>query len=67
MKARDVIGRRIVAVEQGMFDTGVVAGVVDRKHEVSALVLDNGTRLVFHTIECDDGYATDVIVQKRTR
>jgi len=65
MKARDLIGRRIVGVVQSRRyrdDTRSFAGM-----ETEALILDNGSRVVFSTIETGHGYATEAIVAKPRR
>jgi hypothetical protein len=63
MKSRDVVGRKIVRVEQERLpsNTGMV-------WHVHALVLDNGTKIWPNTCETDWGeYLTELHVHKPWR
>lgn len=61
MRARDVVGRRVVAVEQQrVWDQGTGGWVV----HVHALVLDNGARLAPVVLELEDDYAVELLVVK---
>ena len=53
MKARDVVGRRIVAIEQQQVQRGFMRG--RPVMHLDALVLDDGTRIVLEAVERDDG------------
>jgi hypothetical protein len=61
VRSRDVVGRRIVAVQQERF-WNQQTGRTDVN--VVALVLDDGTRVYPITIETCAGYAHDLHVQK---
>jgi hypothetical protein len=60
VRARDAVGKRIVAVEQQR--TRDTAGQV--VWHVDALVLEDGTRLLTHTCELDGDYAVEISVLK---
>jgi len=53
MKARDAIGRRIVAVEQER--EMLASSGSDFVVKIRALVLDNGTRIEFRGVEIEYG------------
>jgi hypothetical protein len=60
MNTKNVIGKRIVAVDQQRFYNASI-GRMD--NEVLAIVLEDGTRLAPYTIEREDGrYAQDLSV-----
>ena len=59
MRNRDVVGRRIVHVEQGM----VSCGPGRSPHNgVMWIELEDGTRLVPITFETEDVYGTDFVL-----
>ncbi len=63
MRARDAVGRTIVAVEQERF-----TDQRGRHVHVDAFVLDNGTRLVLHPQEAEnDPYVSVIVVRKGRR
>jgi hypothetical protein len=55
MRARDIIGRTIVAVNQERVSTNWTGDGRELAFDwqVSSLVLDNGKRLILHAIETD--------------
>jgi hypothetical protein len=60
MKAADIIGRKIVRVEQSrVYRDGYFAGM-----DVTAVVLDNGWQLRPLTVETDGEYGTDLVLAK---
>lgn len=64
MKLRDVAGRQIVAIRQGVQQTRPG----HRVNLVEAIVLDDKTELRFVTIETEYGfYGIDVIVNKQNK
>ena len=65
MRARELVGRRVVAVRQ--YPVRASSGV--RKWTVQSIVLDNGTVLIPSTIELDsaDGYGTEFLAVRRER
>lgn len=58
MRARDVVGRRIVAVEQERLSTDSGAAV----YHVRWLELDNGARITFSVAELPGDYAVEARV-----
>lgn len=53
MRARDVVGRRIVAIEQQQVQRGFLRG--RPVFHLDAIVLDDGTRIRLEGVERDDG------------
>lgn len=63
MRSRDIVGKRIVKVEQTRVDDG-------RGHmiwDVEAFVFEDGTRLIPMTVETEADYLHRFIVQKLER
>jgi len=61
MKARAVVGKTIVAVEQHRVEDETRKGVL---YNVSAIVLDDGTRLTFQVAELESDYAVTCTAYK---
>jgi len=62
VRAKDVIGRKIVRVRQGMVSyNGGLGNAVDE------IELEDGTLLRFVTLELESDYATNVVVVKPQR
>jgi len=65
MRARDVIGRTIVAIEQQRFSTNRGSGARSMVTHVYAIVLDDGTRLCPNVRETEIGdYAVEINAHK---
>jgi len=58
MKTRDIIGRKIVKVNQVRTQTDYG----DTIYDVRSVELDNGTKLVFTVVELPSDYAVEVMV-----
>lgn len=56
MRARDILGRRITKVNQKRMSAGPGRGMYT---DLNYIELDDGKRLIFVTIECDDGYGVE--------
>jgi hypothetical protein len=64
VKARDVVGRKIVAVDQNRFWDERAGGWI---FEVRALVLDNGARVYPSVVELECDYAVEMYVTRPVR
>lgn len=60
MRARDVVGRRIVGIEQRLLESN--AG---RVWHVDGIILDDGRRIRFVVGECLADYVVEVIVSRK--
>ena len=63
MKSRDVVGKKIVAIRQGVWSQQQGANI--NCWTVEALVLEDGTELRFTTVEGEGEYGTNIVVIKR--
>ena len=60
MKSRDVVGKRIVKVNQSRWHDDEYGWL----HSVDSLVLEDGTRLIPHAQETSDLPVADLLVHK---
>jgi hypothetical protein len=64
MRSRDVVGRRIVAVEQSRHVNGMTGR---RVVALDALVLDNGDRIAFSAHEDDTGSWVEASIYRKAK
>jgi hypothetical protein len=64
MKSRDAVGKRIVAIEQCRYVNDHTCRMTNA---VTAIVLENGTRLIPTVDETDSDYTVDLLVVKKEK
>ncbi len=63
MRTRGVLGRQIVAIQQKMVPAVPSAGR-PAYNTITAIILDDGTRLIPHVLEGENDYGVDFVVRK---